>query len=197
MISFTVPALLIALGVTHAIQDSARSRPARQDSETAPKKSKKSNKRPGKKRIGGFLGLHISDARLDGKTFVQIDSVVKGSDAEKLGFKAGDRILRINRRRIRNGDAFIMNLWGTAGLLRSRRGGTSRGGVVPPQNKIFIQRGDKEIVLEGGFDELDKTPGVGQKAPDFTLESADGKTAHTLSKMIGEKPIVLIFGSWT
>ena len=134
MISFTVPALLIALGVTHAIQDSARSRPARQDSETAPKKSKKSkksNKRPGKKRIGGFLGLHISDARLDGKTFVQIDSVVKGSDAEKLGFKAGDRILRINRRRIRNGDAFIMNLWGTAGLLRSRRGGTSRGGVVP------------------------------------------------------------------
>ena len=52
-------------------------------------------------------------------------------------------------------------------------------------------------MLEGGFDELDKTPGVGQKAPDFTLESADGKTAHTLSKMIGEKPIVLIFGSWT
>ena len=41
---------------------------------------------------------------------------------------------------------------------------------------------------------------VGQKAPDFTLPTHDGKNTVTLSKLVGtkqSKPVVLIFGSFT
>ena len=35
------------------------------------------------------------------------------------------------------------------------------------------------------------------KAPDFTLDTDDGKDHVTLSKLVGEKPLVLIFGNFT
>jgi hypothetical protein len=38
---------------------------------------------------------------------------------------------------------------------------------------------------------------VGDRAPDFTLPSLDGKTAFTLSSFQGKRPVVLIFGSYT
>jgi len=39
-------------------------------------------------------------------------------------------------------------------------------------------------------------PKKGQKAPDFTLTTVDGKSI-TLSNYIGKKPVVLEFGSYT
>ena len=38
---------------------------------------------------------------------------------------------------------------------------------------------------------------VGDKAPDFTLKTVDGKKSVTLSSFRGHKPVVLIFGSYT
>ena len=38
---------------------------------------------------------------------------------------------------------------------------------------------------------------VGDRAPDVTLLSLDGKTPVKLASQIGEKPTVLIFGSFT
>ena len=38
---------------------------------------------------------------------------------------------------------------------------------------------------------------VGDMAPDFSLESPDHKTSFRLSSMRGEKPVVLVFGSYT
>ena len=38
---------------------------------------------------------------------------------------------------------------------------------------------------------------VGDDAPDFTLKSPDGETATTLSDFEGDKPVALIFGSYT
>lgn len=38
---------------------------------------------------------------------------------------------------------------------------------------------------------------VGDAAPDFTLESPDHKTTTQLSTFRGEKPVVLVFGSYT
>ena len=37
----------------------------------------------------------------------------------------------------------------------------------------------------------------GVLAPDFTLSSPDGRETFTLSSFAGEKPVALIFGSYT
>ena len=38
---------------------------------------------------------------------------------------------------------------------------------------------------------------VGEMAPDFSLESPDHKSNFRLSSLRGEKPVVLVFGSYT
>ena len=38
---------------------------------------------------------------------------------------------------------------------------------------------------------------VGEMAPDFSLESPDHKSSFRLSSLRGEKPVVLVFGSYT
>jgi hypothetical protein len=38
---------------------------------------------------------------------------------------------------------------------------------------------------------------VGDMAPDFSLESPDRKSTFQLSSMRGQKPVVLVFGSYT
>jgi hypothetical protein len=38
---------------------------------------------------------------------------------------------------------------------------------------------------------------VGDMAPDFLLESPDHKSSFRLSSLRGEKPVVLVFGSYT
>ena len=46
--------------------------------------------------------------------------------------------------------------------------------------------------------ELEKlAPKVGDPAPDFTLHDVSGKASFTLSDFQGEKPVALIFGSFT
>jgi hypothetical protein len=44
---------------------------------------------------------------------------------------------------------------------------------------------------------LPPPPELGQMAPDFELHSADGRTSLKLSSLRGNKPVVLIFGSFT
>jgi hypothetical protein len=39
--------------------------------------------------------------------------------------------------------------------------------------------------------------GIGDIAPDFSLESTDHKSSFRLSSLRGEKPVVLVFGSYT
>ena len=38
---------------------------------------------------------------------------------------------------------------------------------------------------------------VGEMAPDFSLESPDHKSTFQLSSLRGQKPVVLVFGSYT
>ena len=40
-------------------------------------------------------------------------------------------------------------------------------------------------------------PKLGERAPDFTLKTVDGKESITLSKLIGAKPLVLVLGNFT
>ena len=64
------------------------------------------------------------------------------------------------------------------------------------------QRGpSKETLIRGLFRQeigsLQPGPAVGESAPDFTLKTSDGKGELTLSKLVGPKPVVLVFGNFT
>jgi hypothetical protein len=54
-----------------------------------------------------------------------------------------------------------------------------------------------EGLLKGELGSAFEGPKVGQKAPNFTLKTHDGKQDITLSDYQGKKPVVLIFGSFT
>ena len=60
--------------------------------------------------------------------------------------------------------------------------------MMGPRNYIGMLRYDQRE--EGKL-------AVGQKAPDATLVLLDGASRVRLSESIGEKPVVLIFGSFT
>ncbi len=59
----------------------------------------------------------------------------------------------------------------------------------------------KETLVRGLFRQeigsLQPGPSAGEAAPDFTLQTNDGSRAVTLSKLVGPKPVVLVFGNFT
>ena len=60
----------------------------------------------------------------------------------------------------------------------------------------------KNYKIRQGFREEQRTlevhaPKVGEVAPDFTLYDPSGEQALTLSEMVGEQPVALVFGSFT
>jgi hypothetical protein len=52
-------------------------------------------------------------------------------------------------------------------------------------------------MFSGELGSIFEGPKVGEKAPDFTLKTADGKQEYSPSRWRGEKPVVLVFGSFT
>ena len=62
-------------------------------------------------------------------------------------------------------------------------------------------RPSKATLVRGLFRQeigsLQPGPKLDESAPDFTLKTNDGKAEVTLSKLVGPKPVVLIFGSFT
>lgn len=62
-------------------------------------------------------------------------------------------------------------------------------------------RPSKEQLIRGLFRQeigsLQSGPNLDETAPDFTLKTADGREELTLSKLVGPRPIVLIFGNFT
>jgi hypothetical protein len=59
----------------------------------------------------------------------------------------------------------------------------------------------RETLIRGLFRQeigsLQPGPALDEAAPDFTLTTVDGKGAFTLSKHVGTKPVVLVFGNFT
>lgn len=60
----------------------------------------------------------------------------------------------------------------------------------PPEERVANWENTKAMMLRDA-------PAVGEEAPDFTLETRDGSESIRLSKFEGDRPVVLIFGSWT
>jgi hypothetical protein len=52
-------------------------------------------------------------------------------------------------------------------------------------------------LFSGELGSMNEGPKLNDPAPDFTLKTADGKETIQLSKRIGPKPVVLVFGSFT
>lgn len=52
-------------------------------------------------------------------------------------------------------------------------------------------------LFAGEIGSMAEGPKVGDTAPDFTLKTADGTGSVTLSKLIGDKPVVLVTGNFT
>jgi thiol-disulfide isomerase/thioredoxin len=73
-----------------------------------------------------------------------------------------------------------------------RRSSGSSGGSGMP-SKATLVRG----LFRQEIGSLQPGPRLDDSAPDFTLKTNDGKAEMTLSKLIGPKPVVLVFGSFT
>ena len=60
----------------------------------------------------------------------------------------------------------------------------------PPEERVPNWETTKALMLR-------EAPSIGAKAPDFTLETCGGGDSIRLSQYEGDRPVVLIFGSWT
>jgi Ca2+-binding EF-hand superfamily protein len=67
-----------------------------------------------------------------------------------------------------------------------------RPGAQGPSRETLIKG-----VLSGELGSLCEGPGINQKAPEFNLETQDGKRTIRLSEFRNQKPVVLVFGSFT
>ena len=77
-------------------------------------------------------------------------------------------------------------------LAPPSRGKGSSGGPQGPSQLTLIKG-----LFRQEIGSLQPGPALGAPAPDFTLKTVDGKQEVTLSKQIGPKPVVLIFGNFT
>lgn len=62
---------------------------------------------------------------------------------------------------------------------------------LPPKDELL------RLFFAGELGSLNQGPSLGEPAPDFTLEAADHSGAVRLYDLLGEKPVVLAFGSLT
>ena len=72
---------------------------------------------------------------------------------------------------------------------------------APARSSPSAGRPSKATLVRGLFRQeigsLQPGPKLDESAPDFTLKTNDGKSDITLSKLVGPKPVVLVFGSFT
>jgi thiol-disulfide isomerase/thioredoxin len=93
-------------------------------------------------------------------------------------------------KRIANGKDYI-----TPDELREALLATGQNGFLPgdaPTTEMLV-RG----LYAGDLGSIHEGPKVGATAPDFELKTLDGKETCRLSKLIGPKPVVLVFGNFT
>jgi thiol-disulfide isomerase/thioredoxin len=97
-------------------------------------------------------------------------------------------------------DAFLKRAGGgkdylTPDDLKAALLATGPGGFLPGDRPSIPMLVDGLYSSELGS--LQEGPAVGEAAPDFELKTADGAEAVKLSKLVGPKPVVLVFGNFT
>jgi thiol-disulfide isomerase/thioredoxin len=71
--------------------------------------------------------------------------------------------------------------------------GMGGGSAADEPSREVLVRG----LLAGEVGSRHEGPALNEPAPDFTLTTADGQTTYQLSKLVGDKPVVLVFGNFT
>jgi Ca2+-binding EF-hand superfamily protein/thiol-disulfide isomerase/thioredoxin len=77
-------------------------------------------------------------------------------------------------------------------LAMPSRSKNSSGGSQGPTRLTLLK-----ALARQEIGSLQPGPVLGSPAPDFTLKTVDGREEITLSKLIGPKPVVLVFGNFT
>jgi len=101
--------------------------------------------------------------------------------------------------------AYFQRLAGDKGVLDASE---ARKALLPPSESererayfaampLKLRRDRLQGILKGDVGSFNEGPQVGDLAPDFTLETQDGKQSVTLSSFRGRRPVVLTFGSYT
>jgi hypothetical protein len=78
-------------------------------------------------------------------------------------------------------------------LMESRGGPKGGGSNRPSSMRPVLLRG----LFNGEIGSINEGPHVGQPAPNFKLRTLDGKETVELAKVVGKKPVVLVFGNYT
>jgi alkylhydroperoxidase family enzyme/thiol-disulfide isomerase/thioredoxin len=91
------------------------------------------------------------------------------------------------------GQGFLSQLDLIDALTPGSRGAGRSGGGGGGPTKLTLVRG----LFNQEIGSLQPGPKLDSVAPDFTLKTNDGKSEVTLSKLVGPKPVVLIFGNFT
>lgn len=141
-----------------------------------------------RRRVGAFFGFHIREllpdecaARdLDQARAVLLDAVPAGSEAAELGLRTGDIVTDINGEPVKNGDLFVQALYG------------GPKGVL-----LGVNRGAENRDIRVSVKKLDRRPQIGDRAPDFRLATREGNRSLHLNELVGKRPVVLVFGSYT
>lgn len=141
-----------------------------------------------KRRQGGYFGMTLGEVAEEGGRRLEITAVREASDAYRLGVRAGDVIVGVDGKKATDGDHFIKLLYGT------RR---SDDGPQRKKHHIDLLRAGKVVEVQASIDDLDRQPAVGEQAPDFELARPHASDAVTLSSLWQDRPVFLVFGSYT
>lgn len=124
----------------------------------------------------------VMQANMLSRMFRRLD----GSGDGKLSREELDRFFKYVAR---DKDHFTADDFRRAMIPRGPSGfGPGDGPSVP-----VLVRG----LLAGEIGSISEGPKLDDKAPDFSLKTADGRETVKLAKLIGPKPVVLVFGNFT
>ncbi len=122
----------------------------------------------------GMSLYYMADADGNGKvTREEFDGIFDRLDSGKLGFLSQDELRR---------------LFTPPARPRAPSSSPSSG----PSKAVLVKG-----LFRQEIGSLQPGPKVDHLAPDFTLKTVDGKEEVTLSKKVGPKPVVLVFGNFT
>jgi alkylhydroperoxidase family enzyme/Ca2+-binding EF-hand superfamily protein/thiol-disulfide isomerase/thioredoxin len=129
----------------------------------------------------GLMWFSRADRDGNGKvTREEFDALFKAFDSTGQGFVSQNELIEA-----------LTPIQRPAARPSGARPEPARGGGGP----------SKEMLIRGLFNQeigsLQPGPKLDEVAPDFTLKTGDGKQEITLSKLVGPKPVVLIFGNFT
>lgn len=121
----------------------------------------------------GMMIFYAADRDGNGKvTREELDALFRAADSDSTGF-------------LSLGDL-------QEALTPPSRGRGSSGSSQGP-SRLTLVKG----LFRQEIGSLQPGPAVGSPAPDFTLRTVDGQRDVALSKLVGPKPVVLIFGNFT